>query len=325
MRTVLLAVAATAVVFATTTLLPGDAGDVRTAGRASDADVARLRDRLGLDRPAPLRYLAWLSGAFRGDLGHSLAGGRPVTALLGERLPATAVLVGAALAVTAVLTAAALLARTCGRGGRGGGRGVGVRGVGGRRAGRRGGLATGLAAVPQPVHAAVLVAVFAGGWGAARGVPAAAGRFAARRPEVLVLPALTLALPSAAYATALLRGALDDALARPHVADARLRGIPAALVVRRHVLPLLRVPAAQVTALVAAGLVAERRWWSRSSATPAPAACWCRRSRCGMSPSSWAPRCRPSWSCCWACSSPRAGGRARRPRALRPSSAGAGA
>ncbi|ODA70241.1 ABC transporter permease subunit [Streptomyces sp. AVP053U2] len=75
-------------------------------------------------------------------------------------------------------------------------------------------------------------------------------------PRLLVLPALTLALPSAAFATALLRGALGDALRRPHVADARLRGLPAPLVLHRHVLPFLYAPALQVTALLTGGLVA---------------------------------------------------------------------
>ncbi|WP_371103402.1 ABC transporter permease subunit, partial [Streptomyces sp. PU_AKi4] len=64
------------------------------------------------------------------------------------------------------------------------------------------------------------------------------------------------ALPSAAFATVLLRGALADTLRRPHVADARLRGLPAPLVLHRHVLPFLYAPALQVTALLAGGLVA---------------------------------------------------------------------
>ncbi|MFI6209016.1 ABC transporter permease [Streptomyces sp. NPDC051041] len=237
-RTAALTVAATAVVFAATELLPGDAGELRTAGRASAAEIARERDRLGLDRPAVVRYLDWLYGVVRGDLGRSLAGGRPVAALFAERLPATAALVAAALAVTVLLTVTAL-------------------GIAYLRRGRGGSAATGLAAVPQPVYAAVLGAVLAGllGW-----LPAVSllppGGSPLADPRVLVLPALTLALPSAAFATALLRGALGDALRRPHVTDARLRGLPAPLVLRRHVLSFLYVPALQVTALLAGGLVA---------------------------------------------------------------------
>ncbi len=237
-RAVALAVAVTAVVFTATELLPGDAEELRTTGRASQEEAAAERDRLGLDRPAAARYLDWLYGLARGDLGHSLAGGRPVAALFAERLPATTALVAVALAGTVLLTAAAL-AVTYLRGGRGGS------------------AATGLAAVPQPVHAAVLGAVLAGllGW-----LPPVSllpsGGSPLSDPRLLVLPALTLALPSAAFATVLLRGALGDVLRRPHVADARLRGLPAPLVLHRHVLPFLYAPALQVTALLTGGLVA---------------------------------------------------------------------
>lgn len=238
LRTVLLTMAATTVVFAATALLPGDASDVRGAGRASEQERADERDRLGLDRPAVVRYLDWLCGAVRGELGRSLVSGRAVTGLLAERLPATAVLVACTLAVAAVLTAAAL-------------------GVAFLRDGRGGAAATGLAAIPQSVHAAVLGTVFAGllGW-----LPAVSllppGGSPLDAPRALVLPALTLALPSAAYATALLRGTLLDTLRRPHVSDARTRGLPPALVLIRHVLPFLLVPALRVTALVAGGLMA---------------------------------------------------------------------
>ncbi|WP_320772898.1 ABC transporter permease [Streptomyces sp. CRN 30] len=237
-RAAVLTVAATVVVFAATELLPGDAGELRTAGRVPAEDIAAERERLGLDRPAVVRYLDWLYGVVRGDFGRSLSGGRPVAALFAERLPATVTLVGAALAVTALLTVTAL-------------------GAAYLRGGRGGSAATGLAAVPQPVYAAVLGAVLAGllGWlPAVSLLPPGGSPLAA--PELLVLPALTLALPSAAFATALLRGALADALRRPHVTDATVRGLPAPLVLRRHVLPFLYVPALQVTALLAGGLVA---------------------------------------------------------------------
>ncbi|MFI9460884.1 ABC transporter permease [Streptomyces xiamenensis] len=233
-----LAVAATAVVFAATELLPGDAAQLRTAGRASPEDIAERRELLGLDRPAAVRYLDWLHGAVRGDLGRSLAGGKPVTTLFAERLPATVVLVTVALAGTVLLTAAALTLTQL-------------------RGGRHGTAATGLAAVPQPVYAAVLGSVLAGllGW-----LPPVSllppGGSPLDDPRLLMLPALTLALPSAAFATALLRGALGDARRRRHVTDARLRGLPAPLVLRRHVLPFLYAPALQVTALLAGGLVA---------------------------------------------------------------------
>ncbi|MDK1474485.1 ABC transporter permease [Streptomyces sp. 549] len=237
-RSLLTAVAATAVVFAATELLPGDAGGLADSGRASEADLAQRRADLGLDRPAAERYLDWLGGTLRWELGRSLVSGRPVTALLAERLPASVVLVAVALALTAALTLLALA-------------------VAYLRGGRGGGWATGLAAVPQPVYAAGLTAVLAGllGWLPAVSVLPPGGS-PLDAPQALVLPALTLALPSAAFATVLLRGTLEDTVRRAHVGDARIRGLPALLVLRRHVLPFLAVPALQLAALLAGGLMA---------------------------------------------------------------------
>lgn len=237
-RTALLTVAATAVVFAATEILPGDAAQTRGAGRASAQDMARERERLGLDVPAPVRYLRWLGHLVRGDLGRSLASGRPVAGVLSARLPATAALVVVTLTVTVALTALALA-------------------MGFLRGGRGGALAPGLAAVPQAVYAAVLGAVLSGALGwlpAVSLLPPGSSPWA--EPQVLVLPALTLALPSAAFATVLLRGALTDVLRLPHVADARTRGLPPSLVLRRHVAPFLLVPSVQVLALMAGWLAA---------------------------------------------------------------------
>ncbi|MEH1015775.1 ABC transporter permease [Micromonospora sp. CPCC 206060] len=237
-RTTLLVLAATAVVFVATEALPGDAGTLRDAGRASPEQVARGRDQLGLDQPVAVRYLRWLGGLLQGDLGRSLSSGRPVSDLLGQRLPATISLVAATLAVTVLLTAAGLV-------------------VAQLRQGRGGALAAGLAAVPQAVYAATLGALLSGmlGW-----LPAVSllppGGHPWQEPQVLVLPALTLALPSAAFACTLLRGVLTDTLHRPHVVDAYRRGLPPALVLRRHVLPFLAVPAIQVLALTAGWLAA---------------------------------------------------------------------
>ncbi|MCE7079600.1 ABC transporter permease [Streptomyces sp. ST2-7A] len=237
-RVVALALAATVVVFAATELLPGDAGDTRDAGRATEEEITARRAELGLDRPAPVRYLLWLGGLLTGDPGRSLITGRPVAELLGERLPATTALVVVALLLATLLTALALLLAHL-------------------RGGRGGAVAAGLAAVPQPAWAAVFGGVLAGllGW-----VPPVSlipvGGSAWTSPQALVLPALTLAVPSAGYATGLLHGVLADTLRRPHVIDAERRGLPPLLVLWRHVVPFLWVPALRVGALLAGGITA---------------------------------------------------------------------
>ncbi|TDC56011.1 ABC transporter permease [Actinomadura sp. KC345] len=232
-------------VFGATELLPSDAAQARSGGRASAAQEAALRAELGLDRPAWKRYGSWAGGLLRGDAGRSLVTGRPVSAIVAERLPATLALAGGALAVAVpLLLVLAWLAGTAAH-------------HGSRAAGPVGGLITGVAAVPQIVVAAALAVVFSGLLRLLPPVsllPAAGSPLDA--PEILVLPALALAVPAAAYGAVLLGGGVADTLHRPHVTAAVARGVPRGRVAVRHVLPHLAAPAARVLALVAGGLLA---------------------------------------------------------------------
>jgi peptide/nickel transport system permease protein len=56
-----------------------------------------MRQRLGLNDPAPLRYAQWLKRALTGDLGYSLTSRQPVTEIIMNRLPETLQLVGTAM------------------------------------------------------------------------------------------------------------------------------------------------------------------------------------------------------------------------------------
>lgn len=58
-----------------------------------------LRQQLGLDRPWYIRYVAWLGGLVRGHWGYSYYTGRPVLAMIAERLPATFTLMLGAFAL----------------------------------------------------------------------------------------------------------------------------------------------------------------------------------------------------------------------------------
>jgi peptide/nickel transport system permease protein len=63
----------------------------------SPREIAALRARYGLDQPVGTQLVSFLQGLARGDLGVSIEYGRPVTALLAERLPATMLLGGTVL------------------------------------------------------------------------------------------------------------------------------------------------------------------------------------------------------------------------------------
>jgi peptide/nickel transport system permease protein len=65
-------------IFAVMDLLPGDPASIMLGTSAAPETLAALRHELGLDQPLLLRYLAWLAGVFRGDLGQSYTYGVPV-------------------------------------------------------------------------------------------------------------------------------------------------------------------------------------------------------------------------------------------------------
>lgn len=69
----------------------------------SPEEAARIARNLGLDKPAHVQYWHWLTNLLRGDFGQSLSyGGRPVLAMITERIPAT-VLLGASAAIATLL------------------------------------------------------------------------------------------------------------------------------------------------------------------------------------------------------------------------------
>ncbi len=241
-RSALLLLVASAAIFAATAALPGDAADIRSGGRATPEQLAQLRAAAGLDRPLPTRYLAWLTGAVRGDPGRSFVTGRPVAELIAQRAPVTLTLTLTALAIAAPLMV--VLAWSA------------VRGPRPVRALVTAAVVAG-AAVPQVAVAAVLVALLSTTWGLVP--PVSLLPFGAHpwsRPDLLVLPVLSLAVPSAAYGAGLLRGSLADVASRPFVRDAELRGLTRAAVLIRYVLPVVAPAILRLLAVIAGGLVA---------------------------------------------------------------------
>lgn len=84
----------TFLVFAMMSMAPGDLTDLMGEGAASVTEQAALETALGLDKPLPVRYLIWLSGLFRGNLGRSYHFGQSVSALIAERIAPSLLLTG---------------------------------------------------------------------------------------------------------------------------------------------------------------------------------------------------------------------------------------
>ena len=60
-----------------------------TGQRPTEDEIAQLRALYGLDKPLYARYFRWITNVLRGDLGRSFQYNRPVSELLGERVPLT--------------------------------------------------------------------------------------------------------------------------------------------------------------------------------------------------------------------------------------------
>jgi len=91
-------------IFAGTEILPGDvASAILGQSRTPEAEKA-IRDSLGLNRPAPVRYVDWLYHFVQGDVGKSLANQRDIAPEIRARLANTMFLAGVAACVSVPLS-----------------------------------------------------------------------------------------------------------------------------------------------------------------------------------------------------------------------------
>lgn len=87
--------------FAVIYIAPGDISQMYISADMDEGQKAAVVASLGLDKSLPEQYLAWAGVALQGNLGMSLASQNiPVTTLIGNRLPATLLLMGCSLALS---------------------------------------------------------------------------------------------------------------------------------------------------------------------------------------------------------------------------------
>ncbi|MFC8448624.1 ABC transporter permease [Kitasatospora sp. NPDC057223] len=228
-----------AAVFAAIELLPGDAADATAERGESAADMAARRAALGLDRPVAERFWDWMTGLPTGDLG-TTAHGRPVTTVLAGPFPNTLVLGTLALALS--ITGALALGSwaTLRPGGRVD-RAVSV-------------ASTAAFALPEFVVSVALLLVFSQWTGWLPAVTLTGSDGAPASWDMLVLPLLSLAVPQIGWNTRIVRGALADQAALPHVQAAILDGLPRRRILSHHMLPGA-LPAIAVSTATSAGML----------------------------------------------------------------------
>jgi peptide/nickel transport system permease protein len=235
-------------------LAPGDP-IVALAGEHGDAAYyAFMRARFGLDRPLPERFAAYAGQIAHGNFGTSFVHGRPVVAVIAERLPATLLLMGSALLLSSLL-----------------GLSLGI--LSARRASPAADLLlrtatlAGYAVPPFWLGQLALLLLAVG-----TGLFPVQGMTDARQPSLgiarladllhhLVLPALVLAAGELALTTRLVRISLREALVADYIRTARATGLPEHRVIlhalRNALLPVVTVIGGRVGTLFSGAVLVE--------------------------------------------------------------------
>lgn len=225
-----------AIIFIITSLLPGDTAKAILGQFSTPEQVAALRAQLGLDQPAPLRYLHWLGGLLTGHLGVSANNNVPVSTLMAQHLPASLFLAAVTTVISVPLSLIIGIVSAMARG---------------RITDRILNVFTiGMVAIPDFLVALVLILIFAVhlGWlpalsfiGDAHGV--------LDLVKIYIMPVATLCTVIVAQMARMTRIALIDELNSPYIEMALAKGVSPLRCVLSHALPNAAGPIANAMAL----------------------------------------------------------------------------
>jgi peptide/nickel transport system permease protein len=223
-------------IFGVTEVLPGDVAEAVLGKSRTPGALETLREQMGLDQPPWKRYLNWVGGVFQGDLGTSLVQDRPVTEILKSRLQNSLVL---AIAAFCIAVPSAIL--------------VGVwAGVRRGSAGDHTVSVLSLVAIslPEFVTGFILIVILSStlGW-----LPSSSivlpGTSPLARPEILIMPVLTMTAVLFGYIMRMTRANIIEALETNYVRTAILKGLPRWQVIWRHAVPNAMLPTISVVSI----------------------------------------------------------------------------
>ena len=240
---------ASLLIFLLLEILPGDPAAVILGVGAQEDTLRALRAELGLDLPAPVRYLNWLGEVLQGDLGRSYTYDTPVQELLLNRvelslpLALLAILLSTGIAIPLGVFAASRHRKVVDTGIMGFAQ-LGV-------------------AVPNFWFAILLILLFSVklGWFSAGGFAGwDAGWFPAFKS--LVLPAVALALPQAAILARVTRSSVLETVQEDYIRTARAKGLSRSQALWRHavrnaLIPVVTILGLQLSFLLAGTIIIE--------------------------------------------------------------------
>lgn len=224
------------VIFTIASLLPGDAAQEVLGQSATAEQVAALRAEMGLDRPAPARYAAWLGALLQGDPGHSFVANLPVSDIIAERLPNSLLLAGLTAAVAVPIALLIGIVAAIKRG-RATDRVLNI-------------ITLSLVAIPEFLVATVGVLIFSVYllWLPSIAMVSEEATLG-EMLRSLALPILSLAAVVIAQMARMTRAAVADQLDRPYVEMALLKGVPYSRIILFHVMPNAVGPVVNAIAL----------------------------------------------------------------------------
>ncbi|MGA0224349.1 MAG: ABC transporter permease [bacterium] len=240
---------ASLLIFLLLEILPGDPAAVILGVGAQEDTLRALRAELGLDLPAPVRYLNWLGEVLQGNLGRSYTYDTPVQELLLNRvelslpLALLAILLSTGIAIPLGVFAASRHRKVADTGIMGFAQ-LGV-------------------AVPNFWFAILLILLFSVklGWFSAGGF---AGWDAGWIPafKSLVLPAVALALPQAAILARVTRSSVLETVQEDYIRTARAKGLSRSQALWRHavrnaLIPVVTILGLQLSFLLAGTIIIE--------------------------------------------------------------------
>ena len=240
---------ASLLIFLLLEILPGDPAAVILGVGAQEDTLRALRAELGLDLPAPVRYLNWLGEVLQGNLGRSYTYDTPVQELLLNRvelslpLALLAILLSTGIAIPLGVFAASRHRKVADTGIMGFAQ-LGV-------------------AVPHFWFAILLILLFSVklGWFSAGGFAGwDAGWFPAFKS--LVLPAVALALPQAAILARVTRSSVLETVQEDYIRTARAKGLSRSKALWRHavrnaLIPVVTILGLQLSFLLAGTIIIE--------------------------------------------------------------------
>ncbi|MFC2010394.1 ABC transporter permease [Chloroflexota bacterium] len=222
-------------IFVITEVLPGDVATMILGQDATEEGLEKLREDLGLNRPAHERYLDWIGDVLRGDLGYSYAMKLPITDIVGRRLWHSAILAVFAFLVGVPAAVA-----------------VGIwAGVHPNTKLDRLVSMTGLVgiSIPEFVTGLLLMLLFSS---TLHILPSSSiilpGINPLTSPQILIMPTLTITTVLFAYIMRMTRANVIEVMQLDYVRTAILKGLPMRQVILRHVLPNAMLPTITIIA-----------------------------------------------------------------------------